>query len=298
MTSVTPSARKRRLPVYTWVGILIIISAQFALQVKGSWIATWLTPIMWTGYILLADGLVFYRRGTSWLTTRKLEFPFLILVSIGVWTLFEAYNLHIQNWLYRGVPDSAWVRNLAYAWSFATIMPGIFLTSEWVYSLLPADPPGDRKNVLASFPDWAWILAGTALVLIPLATPLPFARYLFGAVWLGFIFLLDPINARLGMPSLKIQWNRGHYRTTISLLLGGLLCGLLWEAWNTQAYGASGGHWIYTVPEQLRIFGWHYGQMPLLGMLGFPPFAVELYVIYQFIRSSLGIERFLGRPDW
>jgi hypothetical protein len=35
--------------------------------------------------------------------------------------------------------------------------------------------------------------------------------------------------------------------------------------------------------------------MPILGMLGFPPFAVELYVMYQTIRSLFGVERVLGR---
>ena len=287
-----------RFPGYTWLGLLIMIGAQFGLQLELRWIATWLTPIMWSGYILLADGWLSRRQGRSWLTTRAREFPLLALLSIGIWLTFELYNFHLQNWLYRNVPDTAWVRDLAYAWSFATILPGVFITSELVLSFLPKSKSIEKSNNLTSFPDWPWIIAGTSLLILPLILPIPIARYLFGAVWLGFIFLLDPINRKLGIPSMKEQWMRGESNLTLALLLGGLICGLLWEAWNFQAFRLAGGHWIYTVPEPLRIFGFHYGQMPLLGMLGFPPFAIELYVMYHFLRSILGGGKVLGRLDW
>ena len=290
-----PHLAANKIPGYSWVGLIIMVAAQYALWEKVSWVSTWLTPIMWSGYILLIDGLVHYRRGTSWLTTRKREFPLLLLLSIGIWLVFEAYNLHLQNWLYGGVPASPWLRNLAYAWSFATILPGVFVTSELIYSFLPTNSIKIRKITI---PDGSWFLAGAALVLVPLAAPQQIARYLFGAVWVGFILLVDPINARSGAPSIKQRWTQGDRGIVVSLLLGGLLCGLFWEAWNYQAYLNSGGHWIYTVPEALRIFGLHYGQMPVLGMLGFPPFAIELYVMYHFLRSALGIERLLGRLDW
>ena len=275
-----------------------MVVAQLSLIMQVAWVATWLTPIMWSGYILFVDGLVSQRSGASWLTTRKLEFPLLVLLSIGIWLLFEAYNFHLQNWLYRGVPDSAWMRNLAYAWSFATIIPGVFLTSELIMSFLPTSRFDPRNSSRGRLPDWSWFLAGATLVLIPLALPIPMARYLFGAIWLGFILLLDPINAKLGTASLKQRWLQGDHRCTLGLMLGGLLCGFLWEGWNYQAFRLAGGHWIYTVPEPLRIFGLHYGQMPILGMLGFPPFALELYVLYHFLRSSLQVERFLGPLTW
>ena len=38
----------------------------------------------------------------------------------------------------------------------------------------------------------------------------PVARYLAAPVWLGFIFLLDPINARLGGESLVVDWRAGR----------------------------------------------------------------------------------------
>jgi hypothetical protein len=287
-----------KLPSYTWLGLLILIAAQIGVMLKVHWVATWLTPIMWSGYILLLDGILFRRQGRSWLTTRKTEFPLLALLSIAIWLLFEAYNFSLQNWLYRGVPENPLVRDFAYAWSFATILPGVLLTSELIHSFVPENWIFPGSKSLSRFPDWSSVLIGASLVLIPLAVPVSCARYLFGAVWLGFIFLLDPINAKLGGPSLKRLSNQHKGTLTIALLLGGLLCGFLWEAWNFQAFRLSGGHWIYTVPEPLRIFGLHYGQMPILGMLGFPPFALELYVMYNFLRSSLEIDRILGPLDW
>jgi hypothetical protein len=36
--------------------------------------------------------------------------------------------------------------------------------------------------------------------------------------------------------------------------------------------------------------------MPLLGMLGFPPFALELFAMYHFLRKILDGDRLLGKP--
>lgn len=59
-------------------------------------------------------------------------------------------------------------------------------------------------------------------------------------------------------------------------LAGGFLYGGLWEAWNLGARTK----WIYTVPffDELKL-----GEMPILGFLGFPPFALECYAIVNFI---------------
>lgn len=109
-------------------------------------------------------------------------------------------------------------------------------------------------------------------------------RYMAAPVFLGFIFLLDPINRRLGEEALTRE-------RTINLLLSGLLCGVLWEFWNYW----SRAKWIYTVPimQQWKVF-----EMPLPGYLGFPPFAVECFTMYVFVRAlyaSLTSERQHGR---
>lgn len=283
------------IPWHTWIGLLVLAAGQAGLYSGSPLVATWLTPIMWTGYILALDGIIFRLRGRSWLTTRRREFPLLALLSVAVWLVFEAYNLHLVNWVYRGVPIIAWVRDFGYFWSFATIMPGVFETADFVEALferLSGAWQSGRSQTLG--PAWVWWLAGAAMVTLPLALPNPAAAHTFGAVWIGFFVLLDPLNQRLGLPSIRTQWQAGHRRTAAALLLGGLLCGFLWETWNQQAVRAGGGYWVYTVPTSLRIFGWHFGQMPVLGLLGFPPFALELYAAYQLLREMLGGERVFG----
>jgi len=55
-----------------------------------------------------------------------------------------------------------------------------------------------------------------------------------------------------------------------------LICGALWEFWNYWSLSK----WIYTVPffEERKGF-----EMPFLGFLGFPPFTIEAYVMYNFL---------------
>jgi hypothetical protein len=297
----------RRFPLQTWAGLLILAAGQLGLRLGSPLVATWLTPIMWTGYILAVDGLNYRLSGRSWLTARRREFPLLALLSVAVWLVFEGYNLHLVNWLYRGVPESELLRDFGYLWSFATIMPGVFQTADFVEAVLEraavrratgssAYGAPDRPASLG--PAWLWWLAGAAMLSVPLALPTPAAAYTFGAVWIGFFLLLDPLNERLGLPSVRAQWRAGRRRTAGALLLGGLLCGFLWETWNQQAVRAGGGYWVYAVPQALRVFGWHFGQMPVLGLLGFPPFALELYAAYQLLREMLGGQRIFGPlPD-
>jgi hypothetical protein len=118
------------------------------------------------------------------------------------------------------------------------------------------------------------IAVGAAMLVVPFVVPPAVARYMAAPVWLGFIFLLEPINRRLGADSLVPD---GNVRRVWNLLLSGLLCGVLWEFWNYW----SGAKWHYTVPilEHVKMF-----EMPLPGYLGFPPFALECFVMYVFVR--------------
>lgn len=288
-----------RVPTRTWIGLAIILGGQALLASGSSFMATWLTPVMWTGLIPFVDGIVYRLRGRSWLASRRREFPLLILVSVAVWLLFEAYNLHLRNWSYEGLPDSSLVRDLGYFWSFATIMPGVFEIVDLVQGLIKRTRRSEPapRSTFPTGPGWAWGLAGMAMVTLPLALPTQTAAYLFGAVFIGFFLLLDPLNEKLGLPSLRQQWRQGARGRIWALLLGGLIAGFVWETWNQQAVAAGGAYWVYLIPEELRPTGLAYGQMPLLGLLGFPPFALELSAFYYLIRESLGGDRIFGiRP--
>jgi hypothetical protein len=280
-----------------FLGLTIMLAAEVLLLRGNAFVATWLTPIMWTGYILLVDAIIYRLQGRSWLTTRRREFPLLVLLSVGVWLIFEVYNFHLHNWFYTGLPDSDLLRNIGYFWSFATIMPGVFETAELIEVLISRKSPPPQERGVKMFDrrhDLKWSLVGLIFVTLPLLLPSTIAKYLFALVWLGFIFLLEPVNRRLGADSLFQQLRKGETSKMVTLLAAGLVCGFIWEAWNFQAFNAQGAYWVYTIPQPLRIFGWHYGMMPVLGLLGFPPFAWELHAFYHLLRRILGGDRVFG----
>jgi hypothetical protein len=165
-----------------------------------------------------------------------------------------------------------WIRWIGYFIAFATVLPAIFETTELLERagiLKDNSVKGIKitKGVLILF----YIIGVTSLI-----TPLLFPNHCFPLIWGSFIFLLEPVNYIWGGRSLLRDWENGSLRKFYLLLLGGLICGVLWEFWNYWALAK----WVYTIPfvGKFKIF-----EMPLLGYIGFPPFAVECYVMYNFI---------------
>ena len=74
-----------------------------------------------------------------------------------------------------------------------------------------------------------------------------------------------------------LQLKKNH-QVFYALMIGTLICGFFWEFWNYW----TPAKWYYDVPILgfFTIF-----EMPILGYLGYFPFAFELYVMYWFIRS-------------
>jgi len=196
----------------------------------------------------------------------------MIFWSIVIWTFFEAVNLTMQNWYYSNVVPSLIIRWLCYGVAFATVLPGLFETTELLESLELFKNSSVKPITVTTALQAGFVSIGIAFLLGVLFYP----RYCFPLVWGSIIFLFEPINYRWSDKSLLKDWERGTARKFYLLLTAGLICGILWEFWNFWA----ATKWIYTVPffEDLKIF-----EMPLLGFLGFPPFAVECYVVYNFI---------------
>ena len=296
---------------YGWLGLAILLGAEILLYAGVRFVATWFTPIMWSGYIIFVDALIAHRTGQSWLTTRRREFGFLAVLSVLTWLIFEAYNLKLKNWAYIGVPAAQWQFDLGMFWSFATITPAIFQTAELLESWWPVgstaaanttrdsgnppQPPPHPFHPLTKNLGSVLSLTGLALVVIPAALPDWLAPYTFGCVWLGFIGLLEPSNLQTGRPSLLRDWLEGRGARIWRWLAAGMICGLIWEAWNVQTLAHNGAGWLYTMPALIHnlIFGLHYGKMPVAGLLGFPPFAWECFALYYFLRSLLRLEHWL-----
>ena len=271
--------KRTRLPAYGWFGLVILIAAEL-LIFRGVWpINVYFTPIAWTAYLLIADALVFSITGRSRLHDAPRNFLLTALLSIPLWTIFEAYNLRLANWTYVGLPLSWPAALLGYAWSFATITPGILETADLVESFGWFKPA--RPLRFAPTTERLMIAFGAACLILPVVLPQHIAAHLFALVWIGFVFLLDPINHRLGWPSLLGDLAEARRSRLYSLLISGWICGWLWEFWNYWA--AAKWHYIFPMFQDWKIF-----EMPAPGYLGFLPFALEVFVMYVTTTSVVG----------
>lgn len=268
---------KRRLPWYGWVGLFTLLLGELGLFLEVFPVQVLFYCIAWWSYIVLADAWVWRRRGHSLLRDRPWEFVVLAFWSVAVWNLFEVFNFRLQNWFYVNVPTDFLYGAIFTFFAYATVIPGIFET----YDLLCAYGIAERLR-MRPWPIRSWGLAlSVAIGLVMLAAPLLWPRYAFPWVWGFVVFLLDPVCYRAGhtrTKSLLGQFAHGDPRPFLRMFLAGLICGGLWEFWNFWAYTK----WIYTVPffEDLKWF-----EMPPLGFLGFPPFAVECYVLVNLLNQ-------------
>lgn len=295
------TSHARRFPLQGTAGAVILIGGQFLTLIGVAPVAIFFTPIAWTGYILWVDAAIFAIRGESPLRTYPLEFFWLAISSIPLWLIFEAYNLRLENWIYIGLPQNWAARQFGYAWAFSTIWPGVFETATLLRALGWNTPDAERTTERRSAENGtgrtalALLVTGAVLLLVPVILPKNIGPYLFGAVWLGFIFFLEPINLRLGRESLWRDFLWKDPSRLRALLWGGLICGVFWEFWNYWA----AARWFYNVPifPEWRIFA-----MPVVGYLGFPPFAVECFALFAFVAPWLGkLSALLGTtttPDW
>lgn len=280
--------RPRRLPLYGWIGITLLAAAE-GLMFQRVWLFdVYFTPIAWSAYLMIVDAMVLAKGGHSRLHDAPGRFFVTALLSIPLWLIFEAYNLRLGNWTYAGVPTGWAGAVLGYGWSFATITPAILETADLIENLgwfklsRPIQVSTTGKNLMIAF--------GALCLVIPVALPAHIGAYLFGLVWIGFVFLLDPINERIGASSLLSDLAEGRRSRLYSLLISGWVCGWLWEFWNFWA--AAKWHYIFPIMQHQKIF-----EMPVAGYLGFMPFAVECFVMHSTAMVFLGLNRVTLNPS-
>ncbi len=298
--------RARRLAAQGWVSLAALLAAEWLMFRRIEPVATYFTPIAWTCWIFLAGAMVQAvargkgkeERGTGkpegnaatgflWNGKPVREKWRMAALSVPLWLIFEAYNLRLANWTYVGLPENLPARWLGYGWSFATITPAIFVTADLVQSFgwfaRPARAVPWQPATLRGM-----TVAGAMMLVLPLVTPMPAAAYLFALVWLGFVFLLEPVNYRLGLPSLLGDLAEGQRARLYALLVSGWVCGWLWEFWNWWA----AAKWLYIFP---MFQSWKIFEMPAPGYFGFPPFALECFAMYMTASWLVGGRRELAR---
>jgi hypothetical protein len=273
--------------LYGLLGAAVIVGAELLLVAGSPLVGRWFTPIVWTGYVLLMDAVVARLTGRSYLTTDRFDGALVALASVGGWWLFELYNtprfwrggadLVGVWWQYHNLEPNLLLRRVGYDWAFATIFPALFLTAAalraTVFKRARVRPWRPAPGLLR-----AAVAVGAVSVVLPLALVSP---WLVPLVWTGWALLLEPLNYRRGRPSWLADLAAGDASRVAALLASGLVCGVLWEFWNYWALT----RWTYTVPypPEAKLF-----EMPVLGYLGFLPFALECFAMYHGLRGLLG----------
>ncbi|HID32481.1 MAG TPA: hypothetical protein EYP24_03805, partial [bacterium (Candidatus Stahlbacteria)] len=228
-----------------YLGLFIIAISEILLFLEFHFVKVFFTPLAWTGYLFLIDGVDYRLSSSSFIMNRRREFLLMLPLSAAFWYVFEFFNLFLKNWAYEGLPSFG-ITLIGMTWSFSTIGPALIETENLIISLGCFRGKQEKITIPRTFLYFLILLGIISLSLIIL-TPPGIAGYLGVLLWLGFFFIFDPIN--------YLKGNRSVLRDReilIPLFLSGLICGFFWEFWNFWAEA----RWVYTLPYSFgpRIF--------------------------------------------
>jgi hypothetical protein len=251
---------------------VVLIAAVLLLRYEIPPVPTWFYVLAWYPTLIILDEVVVLLGGAS-LLARPRELTLMLWWSAVIWFLFEAINFRLRDWYYVFLPAGRLERWIGITVSLATVVPAVLLPERVMDRLGVWRDLRSRPLVLGPkrLEAAGWIGWGL------LAAVLAFPRYLYpltwGAVWLiaePLLYRRDPERSLFG------DLARGSLGRIARLMAAGLFAGLLWESFNAMARG----RWIYTVPflEHLKIF-----EMPPVGFLGFPFFALEVWSLYHVL---------------
>lgn len=253
------------------VSLLVLSIATAFLVARIEPFPTFYYFFAWYATIAIADAWAYLRdRTRPMLLSRPFVLVSLLAWSAVIWFTFELWNLRLENWYYVNVPDDRGLRWTGTVIAFATVLPGLFTITRLLETYHLGE--GLRTTPFRLTRPWlvTLLVIGACSGVLVLAWP----RTFFPLVWGVTFFLIAPINYRWGDRGILREVAEGRWGLVIRLLAAGAICGFLWELFNIGARAK----WIYTVTgfEDLKLF-----EMPLLGFLGFPPFALECYEMYR-----------------
>jgi hypothetical protein len=252
------------------LGLLVLGESLIVIRVRP--FSDFYFPFAWFGFIFFLDAAIRVQSGKSLLTSARPVFLALIPLSSLFWWLFEGFDLVVHNWSYVGGAQYTAVGFVAFAsMDFSTVLLAVWCGAALIRLLIP----GRDREAILTVPGVVLAIVFVAGLLC-LVLPFAFSRYAFGLIWGCTAMILDPINAYLGRPSMLRALRNRCWRLPVSFALGGLLCGVFWEAWNFWSLPK----WIYTVPYVN--FG-HIFEMPLLGYGGYLPFGLEVFTMVNFV---------------
>ena len=235
---------------------------------------TWFYVVAWYPTLVILDQTVVLLGGES-LLARPSALTAMLWWSAMIWFLFEAINFRLEDWYYVFLPANRLARWVGITVSLATVVPAVLLPERLLERLgvwreLRGRPVPLRPEHLRIA---LWV--GGATLALVLALP----RYLYPLTWGAVWLIAEPLlYARDPGRSLFADIARGAWGRVARLMAAGLFAGALWESFN----GLARGRWIYTVPflEHWKVF-----EMPLVGFLGFPFFALEVWSLYHLLAT-------------
>ena len=259
---------------YVAAAAAALIGLAIGLALRGvEPVATWLYHAAWYPTIALMAALVARRENADPYTAHPVHALSVFAWSAVFWFFFELLNWRLANWYYVNVPADRLARWVGISLAFATVLPAIFLAARALEAWGIARQVRTAPMKVTPAGLRIVVLAGVVFLVLPLVWP----RTFFPLVWGATTLLAEPaLYRREPRWSLIADLERGEAGRIVRLLLGGAAIGLLWELYNSF----SRSRWIYTVPglEDLKLF-----EMPLLGFIGFPVFALECWSVFHLL---------------
>jgi hypothetical protein len=272
-----PGTPDRRLVALQLVAGLAVIAFGWGVSIvgvepfRGYWF-----DLVWSGFILAADAVVWARAGRSLLHGGGWRVLAMFALSAPFWWAFEIANWRLENWRYVGEhlftgPARMPLKTL----SFLFVLPALAESRDLLRSFVRfPHPPA------IPLPSWT----ATALVALGLASvPLLylFPDQAFPLVWLAPLAVLDAVAELRGRTSIIGLVRRGRAGPVVLLAVAGLGTGILWEMWNWGALP----FWQYRIPYVGFFFVF---EMPILGYLGYPPFILAADAFWRLFSGGPG----------
>ena len=238
---------------------------------RGYWF-----DLVWTGFILAADAVVWARAGRSLIHGGGWRLAAMFALSAPFWWAFEVANWRLENWRYVGEHVFAGPARMPLkTLSFLFVLPALAESRDLLRSFVRfPHPPA------IPLPSWtATALAVTGLVCVPLLYLFP--DQTFPLVWLAPLAVLDAVAELRGRPSIIGLVRQGRAGPVVLLAVAGLGTGVLWELWNWGALP----FWQYRIPY-VGVFPVF--EMPILGYLGYPPFILAADAFWRLFSGGAG----------
>ena len=248
------------------IGSLFVLITCWALlwSVKTYW-----NPLFFFGLWASATVLVRTLQGEAPLPLpRQL---LLMVLSVPLWWWFEFVNGSAQNWKYQEAFQYTPTEYILFAsLTFSTVVPA--LDAAWHLSLKAGRVDDLQRSRIGVRWGVSEVILGLVTQLLVFLAP----TFFYAFVWVAPFLVLDGLVGLVGGPNLVREMSQKRWRLPLAVAVAGMGCGLFWEFWNFWATPK----WTYDVPF---FHFWQVFEMPLLGYLGYVPFA---WCVFQLVQLA------------